>query len=159
MSCGICVLKVWRRRAENIQTLVYVAFFFQILQLIEENKQNKTKHFGNVFFQIRQTYQKLKVVGWVQCSLLSHCLQCQHPTETLVQILASLLPIQFPANVLEKTEEDNTSVWAPGRMWEARKKLLFPSFSLPNPSHIRHLGSELGVRKPLSFSLFLSISL
>lgn len=57
----------------------------------------------------------------------------------LVQVQATLILIQLPANVPEKEEEDDQNFWAPSIMWETQK-ILAP-------------GSGLAVVVSLTYSL------
>lgn len=69
-------------------------------------------------------------------SILSHYLQCQHPTLVPVHFLAAPVLIQLPANSLGEAAEDGSGHRPLQCMWKIRttwKKVLAPFMAEPGP--------------------------
>lgn len=59
-----------------------------------------------------------------------------------VQDLVALLPIQLHASVHGKAVKNSLTVWVPIPLWETCAVSQTLSFSLAQPCHCNHLGSE-----------------
>lgn len=82
--------------------------------------------------------------------------QIKNPPAMLVPIPAVSLPMQVPANSLQKASEDGPRVWALVPMWKTLQKLLAPTFSM-SPNHCNHVESKPVYKSLFSVSAFLSL--